>query len=403
MLETPDELQILVTAKNHDRKQGIAVGSSPYHWLLALVETQTMNGFSGRGNYGIARMNGGLSSRVLVDRRPGPRWGPRVWRAIRMLLERRDELLTKRAQDFMFRADKGLVLSWLEHWDSDEQLSVSDLDPYFIEVCRRIRLVADEHGCIRALGRPSNKPRINAQHLKGNLADPWTPINKVEGTALTVGAGGFDYRLAQRILVQRGDMMPPLSLKELPGERDQDTEIHLAVLVRGQGKTEGWHERIVKLPKSIVDHLDFDAGPDSDGEPVPLAGHAKEMVQLASEARRVLRQAVLVFLLGPENTNFQNTTANPVRQRLDRVIDEHFFDFLFRAPDDGFGNARVHWQIFLRKEAVLLAQEVWDTWAGPSVRREKARAASEAVLYGGLRKRLPDAFTSQNESKETAA
>ena len=68
--ETPDALDVLVTAKNHDRKQAQATAAPPHFWLYALATLQTSQGYSGRGNPGIARMNGGLASRVLVDRRP---------------------------------------------------------------------------------------------------------------------------------------------------------------------------------------------------------------------------------------------------------------------------------------------------------------------------------------------
>ena len=403
LADTPDGLQVLVTAKNHDRKQGTAVGSAPHHWLFGLIEMQTMNGFSGRGNYGIARMNGGLSSRVMVDRRPNARWGPRVCRAIRMLLARRGELLEKRAHDGLFRAEDGIALSWLENWDTDAQLCLADFDPYFIEVCRRIRLATDRNGRLAVLGRPSNKPRVDARLQKGNLADPWIPIKKDEASALTVSANGFDYRLAQRILLQYGELQPPVALKELPGEAEQDSEIHMVVLVRGQGKTEGLHERTVKLPHSIRDQFLFELDPDNDDESTPLAVHSTEMIRQASEARRVLRQAILVYLQGPESPNFKDSRADPFNQRLDGVIDAQFFGHLFAAPVSGFPASSTAWQIFLKTEAYRLAEEIWAGTAAPSVRREKARAASEAVLWGGLRRQLPDAFRSKDESKEEAA
>ena len=60
---TPDELDMLVTSKNHDLKSAVAIESAVDDWLYALITLQTMEGFSGQGNYGISRMNGGMSSR----------------------------------------------------------------------------------------------------------------------------------------------------------------------------------------------------------------------------------------------------------------------------------------------------------------------------------------------------
>ena len=58
-LPTPDALDMLVTAKNHDLKQERMVGASEQDWLFALVTLQTTEGFLGAGNYGVSRMNGG--------------------------------------------------------------------------------------------------------------------------------------------------------------------------------------------------------------------------------------------------------------------------------------------------------------------------------------------------------
>ena len=61
-IETPDDLDVLVTSKNHDVKQSVALQGEAEDWVFALVDLQTMSGFLGAGNYGIARMNGGFSS-----------------------------------------------------------------------------------------------------------------------------------------------------------------------------------------------------------------------------------------------------------------------------------------------------------------------------------------------------
>ena len=387
--ETPDALDVLVTAKNHDRKQTQAFEGAPHLWLYALVTLQTTQGYSGRGNPGIARMNGGLSSRVLVDRRPGPRWGPRVDRAIRMLLSRRPDL-QRRLSDDLYRFDGGLALTWLVPWDTDVPLGLAELDPFFIEVCRRVRLKAKVAGRIAALGRPANVQRVDAQAWKGNLGDPWVPINlgKADPAALTVSGNGFDYRLAQRILLDRKSTKPPLALKELSGEKRGDSEIHMMVLVRGQGKTEGLHERVIPLPRSIAAQLPFE-----DDEAPTLANLSESMVELAGEARKVLRQAVLVYLQGPEAPNFKKRDATTIVARYDRTIDTQFFRRLFAAPEIGTEEVLGDWQRFLRDEAVKLAEKsVWNRMAPPSTRREKALAASESVLFGGLRKRLPGAF-----------
>lgn len=382
---TPDALDILVTAKNHDRKRARASRAGAHQWLYSLVTLQTTQGYSGRGQPGVARMNGGLSSRILVDRRPNHRWGPRVVRGIRMLLARRREVL-EQMDEGVFRGRGGLALSWLRSWDSDDSLPVAELDPYFIEICRRIRLVAGPDGEIRALARPAMSPRVNAKSLKGRLGDPWIPIKSEgdgAGEARTVSAGGFDYRLAQRLLLRE----KPLALRPLEDEKGADSEIHLAVLVRGQGKTEGLHERLIPLPGTI------DLGGDlDDDEDTTLADLAQEMVEVAAAVRKVLRQAVIVYLQGPDKPDFRRKDAAPIVTAYDRRVDEKFFDHLFQSPNSGPEGARRGWQGFLRQAAEELMRRAWSRSSPPAARREKARASSSFALYKGLRRSLPEAF-----------
>ena len=394
---TPDALDLLVTAKNHDLKQSRAIGGSPHLWLYALVNLQTQQGYSGRGQPGVARMNGGFSSRVLVDRRPSPRWGQRVVRAIRMMLARREDVLES-VDDQVYRSGGGLALTWLRSWDTDEMLSLSELDPYFIEVCRRVRLTEAGHGSLEARVRPAAKPRTDAKAFFGHVGDPWIPLDlrKDPPTALTVGGGGFDYRLVQRILFRHGESQKPFALGALPGESGRDSEIHFAALVRGQGKTEGFHERVISLPASV--QLSLGADPDDEDE-ASLAQLSDEMVALAGSARKVLRQAITVYLQGPEHPNFQKTDAAPIVRQFDRQTDDQFFDSLFAAPADDFECTRRKWQVLLRTTATRLAENAWGRLSPPGARREKAQFASESVLFGGLRKQLPDAFEEADSRK----
>jgi hypothetical protein len=65
--------------------------------------------------------------------------------------------------------DEGVALVWTEPWDGTAALSTDDLAPYFIEICRRIRLArhrAEDVVCPRFArvtsgirGFPSTAPR----------------------------------------------------------------------------------------------------------------------------------------------------------------------------------------------------------------------------------------------------
>lgn len=394
---TPDGLDLLVTAKNHDRKQAQAVGGDPHLWLYALVNLQTQQGYSGRGQPGVARMNKGHASRVLVDRRPSHRWGPRVERAIRMLLARREDML-RSVDQAVYRAEGGLALTWLRDWDEDRMLSLGELDPYFIEVCRRVRLVRMDEGSVEAWVRPAVKARTDAKAFLGNLGDPWIPLDlrKSPPTALTVSAGGFDYRLTQRILFDSGTSRRPLAFKALPGESGRSAELHFAALVRGQGKTEGFHERVIPLPAAVALQFERDAGAD---EETSLEQLSTRMVDLAGSVRKVLRQAVTVYLQGSNNPDFKKPDAASVVFRFDRRTDEEFYTHLFAAPATGYSASELGWQQFLKNTALELAGDAWTRLSPPSAQREKARYTSEVVLFGGLRKQVPDAFPKPDSTK----
>src|SRR5690606_33080057 len=129
--------------------------------------------------------NGGFSSRVFIDRVNGPGWAARFRRDLSMLIEKRTGLLQRYAP--YYQECGGLGLVWLEAWDEESPITLDHLDPYFIEICRRIRLVTKDGG-IGAMTRPSESARIEAAEAKGVLGDPWAPLDTRNGTAITVGA-----------------------------------------------------------------------------------------------------------------------------------------------------------------------------------------------------------------------
>ncbi len=87
----PDEIDVLETAKNHDVKSRRVSAAAPEHWVYAMVSLQTMQGYSGKNNYGVARMNGGYGSRPGIAAARDPAWPTRFSRDVHLLLSRRPE------------------------------------------------------------------------------------------------------------------------------------------------------------------------------------------------------------------------------------------------------------------------------------------------------------------------
>jgi CRISPR system Cascade subunit CasA len=435
-LATPDNIDLPVTAKNHDIKIARRSAASPAEWLYALTTLQTFGGFSGRGNQGVARMNGGFGSRAVATRLPagqvagagvdgggvdgggvdgggvdggGVDWGVRFRRDLRVLLAQRgagaaaDGLI----QHFVpvlegSEALHGQALLWLIPWDEEVSLPMRTLDPHFIEVARHLRLVAGEDGRLAALFRPSETPRLAAKELKGALGDPWLPLapGKEGAQALTVGPNGWTAtRVAQILLGQDGYVSPPAQ-RALPGEAGTSAVFVFSVLVRGQGTTDGFHERRVGLPAAVVALLDGAPG----AAEVIYRRLAKPMLELAGTARlKVLRPALSMLLQGPpaERTlTFDDPRTGPWLRRFDADVDAVFFDALAeevaaaigdRSPEDAVaaldGTELRLWPARLYAFARPIFQAA--TRSGltlPSERRERAIARAELLFEAAAAK-----------------
>ena len=190
-VSTPDGLDMLVLSKNHDIKSAVAMQAEADDWIFALITLQTMEGFGGAGNYGISRMNGGLGSRAAFSLTSSTRPGAHLRRDMFGLSERHASLVA----DYPMR-DDGVALVWTLPWDGTkgEALLPDQLQPYYIEICRRIRLRVSAGGNLYGLRTSSKAARIEAKNLNGITGDPWMPINRKESKALTLANGGFTYK-----------------------------------------------------------------------------------------------------------------------------------------------------------------------------------------------------------------
>lgn len=165
-IETPDALDLLITARNHDLKGQVARRSAAEDWIFALVSLQTSEGYGGAGNHGIARMNGGSSSRAMLALAPGEGMIPHPSRWWRRDVLRLLELRAEGEEKAPGRAG-GPALLWCLPWPERQQLALADLDPWFIEACRRVRL-DETDGAITARRTTTKASRIDAKDWRGS-------------------------------------------------------------------------------------------------------------------------------------------------------------------------------------------------------------------------------------------
>lgn len=387
-----EELDVLITSKNHDVKIDRIVSPRPEHWVFALVMLQTTQGFLGAGNYGIARMNGGFASRPGVGFSPSMEGGKRFVRDVNRLLGGREMLLE--AVSAKARRGTPLGLVWCRPWDGATSLSLDDLDPYFIEICRRVRLVTSSDGHIVAHRGSSKAARIDAKLAAGKTGDAWTPIGKKNATSLTVPEAGFSY---ERV----SDLLGPEWAMGIAGELTRSDGAQPfwvgQVLVRGQGKTGGYHERWIPIPPAVQPYL------LSSERRTELAHTARAWVEAAKDARlRVLKPAVIALVQGgTDKPNYEDDRVGPVLRRFDAEIDAAFFAQLFEHVEQDGERSIAHWQRWLYARARASLESAIDALPTSAARRERAIARADSALFFGARKYLPQAIAKQEQDAAT--
>lgn len=380
-IATPDGLDMLVTAKNHDIKQAVMTEAAAEDWLFALVTLQTMEGFLGAGNYGISRMNGGFANRAAIS--IAPPGGPAAqWlRDLRRVLALRGKL-----GEGMYAQQGGWALLWLMPWDGTTSLRQDALDEYYIEICRRVRLSC-ELGRLVAHAGHSKAWRI-VPIPGGVTGDPWSPVvvEKNGATkALTVNGSGLGYRRMVEFM---------FNVTEAPLQQaaaDDATEgLHILAraLVRGQGKTEGYHERRVPLSRRIKSGL-------RERATDPTAQAAHDRVELAGLMQnQVLKRALLsLFQNGPDKIKADDKEsqrkAESFLKRFDTEVDRDFFPDLWTEMDEDDPDRRDRlrgvWVRKLKELAERLLAEAENEASRSSRRRFRAVVRARDRLSSAAR------------------
>ena len=387
VMNTADELDLILTAKNHDVKQRRAAKADVDTWLYALISLQTMSGYYGPGYYGISRMNGGYGNRPIVelvrDRMPGQRWVDAVTR----LLKHREHVL---AEPFGYDS-KGLVLVWLEPWDGNTSIEMARLDPFYIEICRRIRLRGK--GIVeRAEFHRSWRPRIAAQELQGAVGDPWLPVDlkgidkgKETGTkALTLPPAGITAEYMRRLIFE-DELRLSVMQKPEPNWKG-DLWLSASVLVRGQGITDGFHEWEVQIPEQKTLSV-FGASAQRDS----LEKLSRDaIVYVGIMQNRVLKPAAYAHILGaPQDLNLDDSFGNSAWSRSSRQFESlwsaDYFPWLFSVPESFDDEEELRrWVGVLREHALTVLNELERAMAKHTGRQYRIRTEVRNRFWGAF-------------------
>lgn len=383
---TPDEMDMLVTSANHDIKRRRISYPNLQFWLFSLVTLQTLQGGLGPGNYGIIRMNGYHGNRPLVGLTPGLSWGDRFRRDLGVLLDVRDSF----ADQYDLR---GFALLWMIPWSGEktDTIPLRKCDPYFIEICRRIRFTG-KGDSLRCWRTTTKSQRISApDDLNGRTGDPWTPVEKKNMKSLTLGESGFTYDLLHQLLMGY-EYTIPATLEFKQSERS-GAYLLAQTIARGQGKTYGFHKRIVYVPSHITDR--FLSKPSLKEI---VAKRSKSRVQKAGEVQTKLLKPAIVKLLinGNEvkqlNWNQMKPKFQPWLDGFQRAIDGQFFDALWASVEMDEDSAKQEWEHLLFHEAESQFHMAEGATPISAIHRWKAISRARSQFYGMAKRVLPRAM-----------
>lgn len=380
---TPDELDVLVTSRNHDVKRARIGPDEAESWLYALVLLQTTSGFLGQGNYGIVRMNSGSGRRAVVSWSRSLNPSVRFCDEVLKLQEMRQDI----CQQFGYQS-RGVVLTWLTRWQRvTHQYLLTELEPWFIEAARPVRLLFDHKGKLVTLGATSKARQIGPASVDhGVVGDPWTPINvqdkKKSESALSLSAEGFSPQRLTALLFEQGFKLTDLQ-RPRPGK---EVGWFLAsCLVRGQGTTEGFHRVELMVPSKARRALVSSESRDAMGQ------LAQQLLADARDVQRALGTAVTVLTEGgPEKADFDREAVKrwveKFRADFSRRWEGHFFPALWRGANEDAAVVRREWQQALVNVAAALLDNAVMGVPLPSNRSWRAQVHAHNALRGVLHK-----------------
>jgi CRISPR system Cascade subunit CasA len=377
-LETPDDLDVLVTAKCHDVKASTISPEDLEAWAYALCSLQTTQGYPGRGYNGIARMNGGYGNRPRVGITPSIHSGHRFLRDTRVLRALGPRLIDRDM------ASDGIALVWCEPWNGHDSLPMTSLAPHFIEICQRIRLVGlQEHLVAR---RTTSSSRRCAPEIEGgDVGDAWCPVLRETRSAMTPGSRGYDYRILVEILFG-GEYEPAPAQAIHEGDGD-GTLLWASALARGQGRTEGLHERLLPLPSRVRSLF------RNPTECDVLGRRASQRIERTATMRsKVLFPALKELAFGNE----------VLSDDFDARVDERFFDSLFGSVDQPDEAAMLCWEEEITRLAERELELCLERAALPDVTYWRRTTAARRMFFGSMKRHFPDVLQRRKARNEAS-
>jgi CRISPR system Cascade subunit CasA len=292
--------------------------------------------------------------------------------------------------EYAYAGSGGVSLCWLQPWDGSPSsaLSFGEMDPFFIETCRRVR-ITQQKDRLSLRRTPTKTTRIakpEKDARKGNTGDLWTPVKKKEGTSLHIKKTGFDYEELADLAF--GSRWRTPSAQRLWAQDDHDG---LRLVARGVSggncETHGYHERQIPLRSKMRRLL-------VRGDIGLLERIASERVDAVGRVHQKLRSALEVLLdNGKERDPDElpkslKNKAKAFAKQFEQAEDLIFFDALseeIEAAPQAREAIRLRWLLDMADRARNALGRAFSAGPRSAEQRYKARAAAASRLEGGLR------------------
>lgn len=389
-VETPDALDLLITSRNHDLKQRIARVAAAEDWVFALVSLQTLTPFGGRTNYGIARMSSSYSSRMMFGLAPAlsGTFAPNIskWWAndTRLSVQlRRDGNLNAVGHE------GGPALLWCLNWEKGASLDITKLDPWFIEVARRVRISVLASGAIHGRRDGSDAQRIDknqTEQLKGAIGDLWSPTATDGSGCFNIAQKSLDYSTISKLLDSSEWEIPPLGK---PTACKEDFLLLVEGIGGGQTKTFGFKSRIVPIPAKARSLFGTETASTLAKTQITEIQHFDEalrnaLARVAADGVKLDDPNLDQKLLAK---NYHRSTE--ARARFDRAADRLFFPSLWdRLAESQTGSDAGYYRFIrnLHQAAQIELELAMPGIPCATLYRPRAEARARRAYFARLRK-----------------
>jgi CRISPR system Cascade subunit CasA len=382
---TPDQIDVIKASKNHDIKSQRMSRATVEDWVYALVSLQTQSP-SDSGSYKeSSRMDGGWGRRPGVGIIPPGAYGRRWYRDIQILLTERGTIAEKYCLN-----PNGLALVWLKPWDgsAESMLSISELDPFYIEVTRRLRIARESKAIVV---KTTTTPASRINPIPGGLTgDIWSPIGSDRDgpKVLTVRPSGLNYKTAVNLLVPGKFQFSP-AMKLQKTDPKVGSKLRMESIAWGAKNTNaGYHIRDVRISKKLAIMLAAAKKSEID----ELALISKSRVEQIGDISWMLKRSLKV-LFGKGSEGQIDKKNDAVEAREDRFCrpfedecDAKFFPELIEEIESNDRDVvRTQWLCKLADRAEHVLRSAF--LAGPRCGQLRYRSQSAALgrLHGLMR------------------